>query len=142
MFTLSDAQTVIVEDAALAEHLEKNVPDLMRDMQVKVVAGETSTAESYLSLNELVADAASDNTFEAASQALDEASRNPEDTVFIWFTSGTTSLPKAAPHTNKSLTANIRSWVEAFKLDDTRAWLHIRKSQLYDVQVRISNIIY
>ena len=129
MLTLSDTKVVIVEDAAVAEHLEKNVPDLMRDMQLKVIAGDTPTVESYLSLNDLVSDAAKDETFEAQSRALDQASRNLEDTVFIWFTSGTTSLPKAAPHTNKSLTANIRSWGEAFNLDDKRAWLHIRESQ-------------
>ena len=128
MFTLSNAKAVIVEDAAIAGHLEKNVPDLMRDMQVKVIAGEMSTIESYLSLNELVADAARDGTFEAESRVLDKAPRSLEDTVFIWFTSGTTSLPKAAPHTNKSLTANIRSWGEAFDLDDKRAWLHICES--------------
>lgn len=127
MLTLSDAKAVIVEDATLALHLEKNVPDLMREMQVKVMAGSEATVDSYVSLNELVSEAARDEDFQARSQALDKIDRQLDDTVFIWFTSGTTSLPKAAPHTNKTLTANMRSWGEAFKLDDTRAWLHIRK---------------
>lgn len=129
MLKLSSAGVVIVEDADIAEHLEKNVPDLMHDMQLKVIAGETTAAESYLTLNHLVSEAAKDETFEVRNRALEEVPRHLEDTVFIWFTSGTTSLPKAAPHTNKSLTANVRSWGEAFKLDDKRAWLHIRKSQ-------------
>lgn len=133
MFTLSNTKAVIVEDATLVEHLEKNVPDLMRDMQLKVIAGTSSTIEGYLSLNDLVSDAAKDEEFEIHNRLLERARRHLEDTVFIWFTSGTTSLPKAAPHTNKSLTANIRSWGEAFNLDHTRAWLHIRESDAYSI---------
>lgn len=130
MFTLSEAKVVIVEDAAIAQSLEEHVPDLMSAMQLKAMTGDKSTFESYLSLGDLVSSAAMDNTFESQSQALDSMPRDLEDVVFNWFTSGTTSLPKAAPHTNKSLTANIRSWGDSFKLDDTRAWLHVRKSQI------------
>ena len=127
MLTLSDSKAVIVEDAELAEHLEKNVPDLMSEMQLKVVVDRASSAGSYLSLSDLVSDAAHDESFEAQNEVLEDVPRHLEDVVFIWFTSGTTSLPKAAPHTNKSLTCNVRSWAEAFNLDDKRAWLHICK---------------
>ena len=125
MLTLSDTKVVIVEDAAIVQALEGNVPDLMRDMQVKAVAGGTSPNDAYLSLNGLISGAANDRTFPTRNRALDEIPRTLGDIVFIWFTSGTTSLPKAAPHTNRSLTANIRSWEESFKLDDKRAWLQI-----------------
>ena len=127
MLTLSDSKAVIVEDAELAEHLEKNVPDLMREMQLKVIVGKTPAAGPYLSLGELISDAANDKDFEAQKKTLEGVPRHLEDVVFIWFTSGTTSLPKAAPHTNKSLTCNVRSWGEIFSLDDKRAWLHICK---------------
>jgi len=125
MLTLSGAKVVVVEDAFVAERLEHNVPDLMRDMQVKVMAGGKSSLDTYLSLNEIVSQAAEDELFQKRSEALDHLPRQLDDVVFIWFTSGTTSLPKAAPHTNKSLTCNIGSWREVFKLDDQRAWLQI-----------------
>ncbi|KIW22576.1 uncharacterized protein PV07_10860 [Cladophialophora immunda] len=125
MLTLSGAKAVIVEDESVANKLEQNVPDLMREMQVKAMAGPKSTTGSYLSLNELVSSAATDDDFQSTQQALDQLDRQLEDTVFIWFTSGTTALPKAAPHTNKSLTCNIRSWEQAFGLDRKRRWLQI-----------------
>ncbi|KIW86635.1 uncharacterized protein Z519_12760 [Cladophialophora bantiana CBS 173.52] len=125
MLTLSGASAVIVEDGSIAERLEQTAPDLMRDMQVKAVAGPMSTINSYVSLNDLVSSAAEDETFEDTQRALDKLPRHVDDVVFIWFTSGTTALPKAAPHTNKSLTCNIRSWGEAFKLDSSRKWLQI-----------------
>ena len=128
MLSLSETKVVFVEDAFVANALEENVPDLMHDMQLKVMMGGDSTTGSFLSFNDLISDPARDPTFEAQRRALDELPRTLDDTVFIWFTSGTTSLPKAAPHTNRSLTANIRSWGESFELDDRRAWLHVCKS--------------
>ncbi|OAP57137.1 hypothetical protein AYL99_07874 [Fonsecaea erecta] len=125
MLTLSGAKAVIVEDESIANRLEETVPELMRDMQVKAIAGPKSMIDSYLSLNELVSSAAEDESFSDTNRDLDALDRHLDDTVFIWFTSGTTALPKAAPHTNKSLTCNIRSWGEAFKLDWTRRWLQI-----------------
>ncbi|KAK3699958.1 hypothetical protein LTR37_016202 [Vermiconidia calcicola] len=125
MLSLSETKVVFVEDAFVANALEENVPDLMHDMQLKVMMGGDSTTGSFLSFNDLISDPARDPTFEAQRRALDELPRTLDDTVFIWFTSGTTSLPKAAPHTNRSLTANIRSWGQSFELDDRRAWLHV-----------------
>lgn len=69
-----------------------------------------SRMSPYLSFNDIVAEAAKDQAFKSESLALDSVSRNLDDVVFIWFTSGTTSLPKAAPHTNLSLCTNARSW--------------------------------
>ncbi|EXJ84558.1 hypothetical protein A1O3_05227 [Capronia epimyces CBS 606.96] len=143
MLTLSGAKAVIVEDASIAAHLERNIPDLMRHMQVKLMAGEksggistspveTASPSLYLSLQEMVATAAGDDDetmlyAEGGTERTDRLllPRHADDVVFIWFTSGTTSLPKAAPHTNRSLTCNIRSWQEVFELDDRRAWLQI-----------------
>ncbi|OAL18049.1 hypothetical protein AYO22_11065 [Fonsecaea multimorphosa] len=125
MLTLSEAKAVIVEDDSIAARLEQTVPDLMQQMQVKAMAGPKSAIESYLSLNEIVSSAAEDDSFPETQRTLDQLDRCLDDVVFIWFTSGTTALPKAAPHTNKSLTCNVRSWGEAFKLEHTRRWLQI-----------------
>ncbi|KIW77574.1 hypothetical protein Z517_10020 [Fonsecaea pedrosoi CBS 271.37] len=125
MLTLSGAKAVIVEDESIAHRLEQTVPDLMREMQVKAMAGPKSTVDSYLSLNELVSSAAEDDSFQETQRAFGQVERHLDDTVFIWFTSGTTALPKAAPHTNKSLTCNVRSWGAVFNLDSTRRWLQI-----------------
>ena len=141
MLTLSNTKVVIVEDAAIAQRLEENVPDLMQAMQLKIVTGKTASIASYFTLNDLISDAANDKTFEVQSRTLGDIPRTGEDIVFIWFTSGTTSLPKAAPHTNRSLTANIDSWRETFKLDDQRAWLHARESLKYTTAIeQVSNV--
>jgi acyl-CoA synthetase (AMP-forming)/AMP-acid ligase II len=124
---LAGAKAILVESAADAAQLEKAAPELMGEMQVKMVvgAGTDAVPSTYLSLQTIASTAAEDESFQQTSDFLDHMPRHIDDVVFIWFTSGTTSLPKAAPHTNKSLTCNIRSWGEALDLDDTRAWLQI-----------------
>lgn len=125
MLTLCDAKAVIVENASVAEQLEANAQSLMGGMMVKVMAGDKSSRVDYLSLSDIVSEAANDAMFQEQNVLLQNLPRHIDDTVFIWFTSGTTSLPKAAPHTNRSLTCNIRSWQEAFELDAKRVWLQI-----------------
>ncbi|KAI1619273.1 hypothetical protein EDD37DRAFT_698729 [Exophiala viscosa] len=125
MLTLTNAKAVIVDNESVAEDLQRNVPDLMSDMHVKIILDGDFGMHNYLKLSDLITEAAVDKTFEESSLALDRWPRNEDDVVYIGFTSGTTSLPKAAPHTNKSLACNMKSWEQVFALDDTRSWLHI-----------------
>ncbi|KAK5209187.1 hypothetical protein LTR47_004896 [Exophiala xenobiotica] len=125
MLTLSNAKAIIMDNNSVAEDLQRHAPDLMSDMQVKVILDGDLGVHNYLSFGDLITDAAADKAFEESSLGLDRRPRNEDDVVYIGFTSGTTSLPKAAPHTNKSLACNMNSWEEVFALDHTRAWLHI-----------------
>jgi acyl-CoA synthetase (AMP-forming)/AMP-acid ligase II len=125
MLTLSQAKAIVIDNASIVEDLESNVPDLMRDMQVKVVLDGPVVRPGYLSLSQMIENTATDEDFDEISTRLDTLSRHQDDVVYIGFTSGTTSLPKAAPHTNLSFVWNLRSWQEAFALDHQRAWLHI-----------------
>lgn len=125
MLTLTQAKAIIIDNASIVEDLESNVPDLVSDMQVKVVLDGPVVRRGYLSLSQLVEKAAVDESFDEISTRLDTVSRFQDDVVYIGFTSGTTSLPKAAPHTNLSFVCNMRSWQEAFALNHKRTWLHI-----------------
>jgi acyl-CoA synthetase (AMP-forming)/AMP-acid ligase II len=125
MLTLAQARAVIIDNASLAADLEKNVPDLMSDIHVKVVLDGLIDIPGYLSFSELIEIAARDESLDETSTRLDTAPRRQDDLVYIGFTSGTTSLSKAAPHTNLSFVSNMRSWQEAFRLDHRRTWLHV-----------------
>jgi acyl-CoA synthetase (AMP-forming)/AMP-acid ligase II len=125
MLTLTKAKAVLIDNASIVEDLENNVPDLMRNMQVKVVLDGPVVRPGYVSLGQLIETTATDQAFEEASTALDAEPRYEDDVVYIGFTSGTTSLPKAVPHTNLSFAWNMRSWQDAFALDHQRVWLHI-----------------
>lgn len=125
MLTLTHARAVIIDNASIVTDLENSVPDLMRDMQVKVVLDGLVERPDYLSFSQMIENAAMDESLDEISTRLDTLPRHQDDVVYIGFTSGTTSLPKAAPHTNLSFVSNTRSWQEAFTLDHRRAWLHI-----------------
>lgn len=125
MLTLTHAKAIIIDNASIVEDLENSVPDLMRDMQVKVVLDDHVHRPGYLSFCQLIDDSVTFENFNEVSSLLDAVSRSQDDIVYIGFTSGTTSLPKAAPHTNLSFVYNMRSWQETFRLDHRRSWLHI-----------------
>ncbi|KAK4942016.1 putative NRPS-like protein biosynthetic cluster [Elasticomyces elasticus] len=125
MLTLTKAKAIIVDNNSVAEDLQRNAGTLMNDMQVRIILDGGDGVHNYLSFSALIEEAAIDKQFEESSLELNRRLRNEDDVVYIGFTSGTTSLPKAAPHTNKSLACNMKSWEKVFSLDPTRSWLHI-----------------
>lgn len=49
-----------------------------------------------------------------------DVQRKAEDVILLLMTSGTTSLPKGCPHTNKSVTSLFRAFQNLIELDDSR----------------------
>lgn len=70
----------------------------------------------------------------ANSHELDSISveRKGDDVIMVLMTSGTTSLPKGCPHTNRSLTSWVRAYAAAACCDGTRSiCAHLPMSHIF-----------
>lgn len=95
----SGARAVIATDIELARRLEEAAPAEMKSMRFEMLLGNESrqprsNSTSYLYLGTLLTKAASRPDLQQTLNELDKSLREQDDTVIIFFTSGTTSLPK------------------------------------------------
>ena len=97
-------------DQGDALKLGEKYPDLL-DIQLKLVLStEPSTApDGWVTLSDLVNNTSTQNNIATSNTSHD----NPE---LILFTSGTTSMPKACPHTGTSLEAQSRPYWETRRI--------------------------
>lgn len=105
----SGACALIATDEALARQLEEAAPAEMKSMRCRVLLGiqpkhlhfVTGTDSSYHYLDGLLAKAANQPDIHQRLTGLETVPREPDDTVIILFTSGTTSLPKGCAVRNR-----------------------------------------
>lgn len=99
--------TVLVADAETAEALEKIVSQLMDDVYLNIVASGDENKNGWTSLHQIL-------QADVSSVVLPAVHRSPDDVCTLYFTSGTTSLPKAAPcksaNTVRAMTGYGNSW--------------------------------
>ncbi|SMQ52736.1 unnamed protein product [Zymoseptoria tritici ST99CH_3D7] len=114
MLKLSGAKVLIVGDDGVALRLEESLADSIGGMVLRVVAedssGERRKPDGWVGFGELF----DESVTEEEQGEEDEKREAEEDEVAMMpFTSGTTSLPKAALHTSTSLSASILSLASA-----------------------------
>lgn len=95
---------------AMIEGIRPELPNLRH----VIVYGDGGRAGDVAMSELLAADPAS----------LDEEAPSPEDIVGIFYTSGTTGLPKGAMHTHKAVVTQISTILQMFQPEDLRAMLN------------------
>lgn len=111
MLRFLDAGALVVHDDSIVKQLAMNAPLQVKGIAVKLVAsgcGETDweALDDFLQLQD-------------APEAEVE-DQNMDDTAFVLFTSGTTSMPKGCPHSNSTIAAICHSAALNFELDENR----------------------
>ena len=110
MLRLTEASSLLVNDAQLAMDVEKAAPEQLRKISLKIVASKGSAnicPDGWVYLSDLLSEFVS---VQSPVSGADFASKvQLSDLAIIVFTSGTTSLPKGCPWTNAALTASGRS---------------------------------
>ena len=116
---LLEPNVVLVEEASIAKKLEDSSYEIMKTVSVKLlspVAGEMEAALSgWRKLTTFVEAAKDDGILERLNIV-----RKEDDVILVLMTSGTTSLPKGCPHTNRSLGAMGMAYVQNADFDNTR----------------------
>lgn len=102
-FEILEPEVVVVLDEITAEHLTRSVPDKLERARVLLVCGKGQPLEGkWQDLSEFVEGA--EKGFE-----LGKIERKMDDVALVVFTSGTTSLSKGVPHTNRSCRSSSHS---------------------------------
>lgn len=110
---------VLAEDLVLATKLEKLAPESTNKLHLRLVANpddDVGLLRGWQSMAAFMKP--SDNT--NGLRGL-EITRDENDVVLIFMTSGTTSLPKGCPHTNRSITTGVRAYLMAACYDESRS---------------------
>lgn len=103
MLKTSEARALIIQNDSLAQALDAVITSAGLDIKVKIKVESDQSTPSWLTMSELMLTEASHESH----LAVEVISHSPEDPFLIVFTSGTTSLPKACLHTNRSLVVGI-----------------------------------
>jgi len=108
---------LVVQDEDIADKVESCAPELMKKCFVKLIStGGQEFSSSWQSFSDFVEDKVDTDALGSL-----EISRKAEDVILVFFTSGTTSLPKGCPHTNITFGTALRGWTSWMGFDDTRS---------------------
>lgn len=111
---------VLVVGDESAENLQRNIALDVPDTVLQVVAtSERSVVDGWTSLHDILIEA--HKLKDRAGQVQEAQIDTMKDVVLIIFTSGTSGLPKACPHTNMTLWTNYQaiSLLRPFGPDDS-----------------------
>ena len=111
MLGFLEVGALVVHDDSIAKQLSVNALLQVQGVGIRLVASSCGVTdweplEDFLQMPD-----APENKVE---------DQDMEDTVLVLFTSGTTSLPKGCPHSNKTIAAICHSAALNFKLDENR----------------------
>ena len=111
MLRFLNAGVLVVHDPSTAKQLSMNAPLQVQGIGIKLLAsgcGETDweALDDFLQMSDVPETKAEDQDI--------------DDTAFVLFTSGTTSMPKGCPHSNRTIAAICYSAALNFGLDDNR----------------------
>lgn len=139
MFDIVTPDLIVAQDASIAQKLDScmndgqdNTPRLILEMPSD--GSSSSSPESWQSLDTMMQNSSN-------SAALHELSinRTPDDVILVLMTSGTTSLPKGCPHTNRSTTSCIRAYNAGGCYDRTRSLCsHLPISHIFAINSSFS----
>lgn len=114
-------RAIVLFDSNAAKSLREQHRGLasLANIPIKINFGveEFSSQEGWISIDDLGAAAERDNGQTTLLSDLDDSKDNPDEPALILLTSGTTSLPKACPHTAKSLTAQTQVYETSRGID-------------------------
>ncbi|KAF1356316.1 hypothetical protein BDV97DRAFT_394251 [Delphinella strobiligena] len=103
MLKTTEARALIIQNESLAQALDAIITSARLDIKVKIKLDSDQSIPSWLTISELMLTEAS----HASHLAIENILHSPADPFLVVFTSGTTSLPKACLHTNRSLVVGI-----------------------------------
>lgn len=110
MFDIVTPDLIVAQDASIAQKLDScmnegqdNTPRLILEMPSD--GSSSSSPESWQSLDTIMQNSSDSATLHDLS-----INRTSDDVILVLMTSGTTSLPKGCPHTNRSTTSCIRAY--------------------------------
>ena len=124
---------LIVADQELLEALEQNFGHEIRMINIKIVGSASlNTRPDWFLFHDVLEDAKGGSA-SAALAAIDEIDIDVEkDIAFIVFTSGTSGLPKACPHTNRNLWAAFMGDSSTRRLNSSHRLLqHLPASHIF-----------
>jgi acyl-CoA synthetase (AMP-forming)/AMP-acid ligase II len=90
-------------------------------MSLKVCIAEQKRLSNWAAFSRLLTSDASQTN----GHHVDVPTHDPEHIALIIFTSGTTSLPKACPHTHRSINANLHGRIERSNIDSTGVYCSV-----------------
>ena len=98
MLRVAKAGVVVATDEHQATHLDQIAPEILRKIPIKIIVKceRTNPPSSWVPLTEIL-------TRSLGIAALPISQTRCTDTVLLLFTSGTTSTPKACPHSARTL---------------------------------------
>lgn len=118
VFDVVGPSVVIAENTTTAKKLTTSSSESLQTLNLRLIADSSHDEEAPDSWQSF-GDFLQAPIHEQVPNDL-EITRTEDDVVLVLMTSGTTSLPKGCPHTNRSYTANLRAntWTQLF--DKTR----------------------
>jgi acyl-CoA synthetase (AMP-forming)/AMP-acid ligase II len=132
VFGILEPAVILAQDATITQKLESYVPTFTKKALVKLLAADIqvdhkASPQEWQGFSNFVEDTASCNALAEL-----EINRKEEDAIVVFFTSGTTSLPKGCPHTNKTFLAHTLSWGRIRDFDETRSeCLHMPQFHIF-----------
>jgi acyl-CoA synthetase (AMP-forming)/AMP-acid ligase II len=115
MLKTAEINAIIAADSQVANWLEELINGSGMSISLKVCVAEQKPLSNWLTFSTLL----SSHVSYPNGLHFDVPTHDPEHIALIMFTSGTTSLPKACPHTHRSVIANIRGHIERSNVDST-----------------------
>lgn len=132
-FDVVKPAVVVVPDRNVAANLVENVSDAINlaNLLLVIDGPVDSPWQSF-------GTSFDQKPFEEEAMYLSKTPRNMDDTIVIFFTSGTTSLPKGCPHTNTSLTAMGLGYSETMDIGTSNSsCLHLVLFHIYSFNLSI-----
>ena len=110
---IAEPGIIFAADEKTALALERIVPELIGNTRLKIVASDSKNKRSWTSLQQLL-------KTEVGSNELPHVQRSPDDVTTFYFSSGITSLPKAAPCKSSNIVRAMFGYANSWCIDTTR----------------------
>jgi acyl-CoA synthetase (AMP-forming)/AMP-acid ligase II len=108
MLKIAEVNAIIAADSQVANSLDELITGSGLSIPLRVCVAEQKSLSNWINFSTLL----SPHVSYPSGRNVDVPRHGPEHIALIMFTSGTTTLPKACPHTHKLVIANIRGRIE------------------------------